>query len=52
MALYLLFGWTLKLEQSILRKQGSISMWYQGGGVGGGGWVDVCVGDNYETILI
>ena len=41
MALYLLFGWTLKLEQSIRRKQGSISMWYQGGG-----------GGNYETILI
>ena len=31
MALYLLFGWTLKLEQSIPRKQGPISMWYQGG---------------------
>ena len=33
MALYLLFGWTLKLKQSFRRKQGSISMWYhdQGG---------------------
>ena len=38
MALYLLFGWTLKLEQSIRRKQGSISTWYQGG-------------SNYETIF-
>ena len=44
MALYLLFGWTLKLEQSIRRKQGSISMWYQGGGGGGRGGVGVGVG--------
>ena len=39
MALYLLFGWTLSLEQSIRKKQESISILFQ--------W-----GSNQETILI